>query len=124
METGRVNVRAADRALTYSWVALGAGLLAAGLHLPVSYALVKWSCATNQRGALIVLSAIAFCVTAGGAWLAGVCQSRLRSPADTDGAAQRDRSVFVAQAALGIDAILALFIAASTIGPLVLSPCA
>jgi hypothetical protein len=99
-------------------------MLAAGLHLPVSYALVKWSCATNQRAALIALSAIAFCVTAGGALLAGICHSRLRSRADVDDATPSHRSVFVAQAALGVDAILALFIAASTIGPLLVWPCA
>ena len=75
-----------------------------------------------RRAALLALSALV--VAAGGAWLAWSCQSQLRSHADAKGGAPSDRSLFVAQAALGIDAILALFIAASTFGPLVLSPCA
>lgn len=114
----------ADRALTWSWAALAAGMLAGAVHLPVSYALVKWSCATNQRTALILLALGAFLVTAGATWLAWSCQSRLRARIDATGQAPTDRSLFVAELALGTDAILALFIAASTVGPLVLSPCA
>lgn len=107
-----------------SWTALAMGMLAAGLHLPVSYALVKWSCASNQRTVLVLLAVVAFLVAAGGAWIAWSCQAQLRSRADPQGEAPADRSLFVAQVAVGTDVILALFIAASTVGPLVLSPCA
>jgi hypothetical protein len=114
----------ADRAMTRSWTALALGMLAAALHLPVSYALVKWSCAANQRTVLVLLALVALSVTAAGAWLAWSCQAHLRSRAEADGDALVARSLFIAQVALGTDAILALFIAASTVGPLVLSPCA
>jgi hypothetical protein len=114
----------ANRAMNRSSTALAMGMLASGLHLPVSYALVKWSCAANQRAALVVLAVVAFLITAAGARIAWSCQARLRSRTDANDDAPADRSLFVAQMAMGIDIILALFIAASTVGPLVLSPCA
>ena len=124
METRRASAHDPERALKQAWVALAAGMLAAGLHLPVSYALVKWSCATDQRAALIAIAAVAFMIAAAGAGLAWSSQSRLGTRTDERGAAPSDRSLFVARAVLGTDAILALFIAASTVGPLLLSPCA
>ena len=123
MET-RASEHDPERAIGQAWAALAAGMLATGLHLPVSYALVKWACATDRRAVLILIAVVAFLITIAGAWLAWSCQSRLRAHADTRGAAPSDRSLFVAQTALGTDIVLALFIAASTIGPLVLSPCA
>jgi cytochrome bd-type quinol oxidase subunit 2 len=124
MTTDPVKAQEADRSLTRTWMAMAAGALAAGLHLPVSYALVKWSCATNQRTVLVLLAVVAFLVAAAGAWLAWSCESQLRANADETGQAPADRSLFLARAALGIDVILALFIAASSYAPLVLSPCA
>lgn len=124
MDERTTTTRDADRVVSRAWTALAAGLLAVALHLPVSYALVKWSCATHQRTTLLLLAILAFLITVAGAGMAWSCQARLRAHADASGAAPGDRSLFVAQAALGIDAILALFIAASVIGPLVISPCA
>jgi cytochrome bd-type quinol oxidase subunit 2 len=114
----------ADRALIGSCTALALGMLAAGVHLPVSYALVKWSCAAHQRTVLVTLAVMAFLVTLGATWLAWSAHASLKARADAQGAGPADRSLFVAQMAVGIDVMLALFIAASTIGPLAISPCA
>jgi hypothetical protein len=124
MGGGEVLEKGVNRAMNRSWTALAMGMLASGLHLPVSYALVKWSCAADQRTALVLIAVVAFLITAAGAWIAWSCQAQLRSENDANGDAAADRSLFVAQMAMGIDVILALFIAASTVGPLVLSPCA
>jgi hypothetical protein len=114
----------ADRRLARAWGALLLGTAAAGLHLPVSYALVKWTCAAGHRTPLVLLALAALAATMVAAGIAWSCcrwsQGRGSDAADTGA----DRALFLGRVGLGTNLILALFILLSGVGLLVVSPCA
>ena len=112
-----------DRQRVALWVALAAGPAAAALHLPVSYALVKFACAWQRRTPLLMVALAALLLAAAGVWLAFASEARLRAAADEQGGRPIDRSLFLARVALGTNLTLALFIAGTAVATMVLSPC-
>jgi hypothetical protein len=70
-----------------------------------------------------VIAAAALALTAWGAWLGWTCLVKLRGAATDEGGRAIDRSYFMAVVAIGLDALLALWIVATVIH-LVLAPCA
>src|SRR5829696_7019638 len=96
---------AGDRQRLALWVALAAGPLAAALHLPVSYALVKFACRWQQRAPLLMVAVAALLLASIGAALAWRCHARLHDQADEHGHRPMDRNLFLARVALGTDVI-------------------
>ena len=112
-----------DRHRIALWTALTAGPAAAALHLPVSYALVKFACGWQRRTPLLLEAVGALLLASAGVWLAWTCEVRWRAIADEQGNRPDDRSLFLARVALGTNLTLALFIAGTVVATLVLSPC-
>ena len=111
-----------DRGLVQLMAALFVGPVAAGLHLQISYALVKWTCATGGTVVLIAVAALACGLSLAGAWLAWSLLARMRQVSE-DGGRRIDRSFFLAIVAIGLDVLLALFVVISAFAVFVLSPC-
>jgi hypothetical protein len=109
--------------VTRAWMALMLTMLATSLYLPVSYALVKWTCRSDQRLPLLLVALVTAVTALGSAWFTWSRRARLQSrphdPADDDKGLGR----FSADVALGTTLMLLLFVAVSTFAPLVLSPC-
>lgn len=105
------------------WFALAAGPLAAALHLPVSYALVKFACSWHQRLPLLLVGVASLLLSGAGVVLAWRCHARLHTEANERGHRPKDRSLFLARVALGNDVMLLLFIAGTIVSMTVLSPC-
>ena len=111
-----------DRTLLLLWASMLAGPLAFAFNIQVGYALVKWACSRQQPFVLIVVAAAALALAAGGAWLGWGRLVQVRGAANEEGARAIDRSYFMAVIAIGLDALVALWIVATVIH-LVLSPC-
>ena len=120
--TGEAREYWDDRGLVQLMAALFAGPVAAALHLQVSYALVKWTCATGGTGLLIAVAAVACIVSLAGAWLGWSLMGRMPQVSEA-GACRVDRSFFIAVVAIGLDVLLALFVIVSAFAVFVLSPC-
>ena len=105
------------------WVALLAGPAAAGLQLSVSYALVKWACASGGEWLLVGLAVAFLLVAAGSAALGFV---HLVSVGDEHGAARTwsaDSRRVLAVTAIGLNALIVLFFVNTLIAHLGLTPC-
>lgn len=111
------------RGLVLLWASMLAGPLAFALNLQVGYALVKWACSREQEFLLTLVAVLAFALTASGAWLGWTCLIKVRDAADEQGGRLVDRSYFMAVVAIGLNALLALWIVAATFPQIVLSPC-
>jgi len=97
------------------WSGILAGPIAWALDLGVSYALVKWVCATRHEEVLhaITLGALALvCVGAVLSWLA-LQQTATDEP--TDGGRPRQRARFMAVLGLTVSALFALQIVAGAV---------
>jgi hypothetical protein len=106
-----------------AFFALVLTMAATSLHLPVSYALVKWTCQAGHRGPLLLVALGAAFATLGSAWLTWSGRARLRKRASDEPAGPVDLARFVTNVALGVALVLLLFVGVSTFAILVLSPC-
>jgi hypothetical protein len=97
--------------------------LAWALDLQVSYALVKWSCATGWHAGLWIVPALSLSLVAAAAWHSWGCWTALRQQAAPAGAAHEDRSYFLAVTGLALAALFALLIVTSALPRALLSPC-
>ena len=112
-----------DWGLVLLWTSMLAGPLAWGLNLQVGYALVKWACSREQAFVLTVVAVITFAATLAGAYLGWSCLLTVRAAADELGGRTIDRSYFMAVIAVGLNLLLALLIAVSSVHQFLLSPC-
>jgi hypothetical protein len=111
-----------DRGLVLLWTAMLAGPVAFAFNLQVGYALVKWACSRQQPFVLLAVAMVALALTTAGAWLGWTCLAKLRGTANEEGGRVIDRSYFMAVVAIGLDALLALWMVTTMIH-LMLSPC-
>jgi hypothetical protein len=105
------------------WTGLLAGPLAWATDLMVRYALVHWSCGTQQTIVLKLISAVTLIVIIGGGVVAARTYSQIPSGAPTDGGRPIDRSRFMALGGMLTAALFALVVIASAIPPWVLDAC-
>lgn len=106
-----------------AFAALVVTMVATSLHLPISYALVKWTCQAGHRSPLLAVALGAAIATLASAWLTWSGRARLRRRARDEPAGPVDLATFVTNVALGVTLVLLLFVGASTFAVLVLSPC-
>ncbi len=114
------------------WEHVGLTKLVIGLLLPpfawlldlqVSYAAVKWACAADARGVLLLLPLGSLALVALASWASWSCWTMLRHQASLEGAAMQDRSYFLAIGGLAMSAVFALLILTSYAPRYFLSPC-
>ena len=105
------------------WLALLAGPAAASLQLSVNYALVKWACRQGGAWVLWALTAAFMVVSVIGVALALVHLVRAgdRHPATQIWSTESRR--LLAMTAVGLDALVVVFLLNSMIALQVLSPC-
>ena len=112
-----------DWGLVLLWTSMLSGPLAWGLNLQIGYALVKWACSREQTFLLLLVDALGLAGALAGAWLGWSCLVKIRDAADEQGARPIDRSHFMAVIAIGLNLLLGLLIATSTVHVFILSPC-
>jgi hypothetical protein len=104
------------------WTSFFLAPLAWAFDQSLSYALVKWVCATGHKNVLTVISLAALAMTGAGGRLGWVQLQRLRD-AREDGGRQPDRSYFLAVVAIGFNVLIALLIVTAAVPRFILSPC-
>jgi hypothetical protein len=112
-----------DWGLLLLWTSMLAGPLAFAINLQIGYALVKWACSREQAFLLPLVSVVALALTAWGAWLGWTCLAKVRDAANGEGGRRIDRSYFMAIIAIGLNALLALWVLTTMFPQAVLSPC-
>jgi hypothetical protein len=121
---------AADREAQPYWEDWGAVLLLTGVLLPptawfldlqVSYALVKWACAHDQRGVIVAAGLGSLALIASAAAMSWSCWKKVRSAHD-GGGGMEDRSYMLALSGIGLSGFFALLVVTSMTTRL-LSPC-
>jgi hypothetical protein len=105
------------------WTSMLAGPVAFGFNLQVGYALVKWACSREQTFVLTLVAAGALALAGWGAWLGWTLLTQVSATADERGGRMIDRSYFMAQVAIGLNLLIALWILTSTFPQVILSPC-
>jgi hypothetical protein len=105
------------------WTGLLAPPLAWAADLMVRYALVQWSCSTQQTVVVKVISVATLAVVIGGGVVAARAYSQIPSGAPTDGGRPIDRSRFMAIGGMLTAALFALVVIAGAIPPWVLDAC-
>jgi hypothetical protein len=107
-------------------MALAAAFFLAPLALAfdqgMTYALVKWACATGSGNVLTGIAVIGVAMTAAGAMSGWATLFALRG-ADPNGGRRRDPRYFMAVVSIGLNALVALLILTAVIPRGVLSPC-
>lgn len=112
-----------DWGLVLLWTSMLSGPVAFAVNLQVGYALVKWACSREQTFLLPLVALMALALTGLGAWLGWSCLVKVREAADEEGGSVIDRSYFMAVVAIGLNALLALWILTTMFPQAVLSPC-
>ena len=92
------------------------------LDVQVSYALVKWACAHDQRGVIVAAGLGSLALIAASAAMSWSCWKKVRSAADDSGGRIEDRSYMLALSGLGLSGFFALLVVTSMATRL-LSPC-
>jgi dolichyl-phosphate-mannose--protein O-mannosyl transferase len=105
------------------WAGILAGPVAWALDLSLSYALVKWTCASRQPMLMHALPAAALAMVATGAVLSFIALRRTSGDTPTDGGHPVARARFMAILGLTVCALFALTIVAGTIPWWVLDAC-
>jgi hypothetical protein len=102
------------------WFALLAGPVAWALRQLASYALVTPACRLGGTQPLVAIAATMLGLTLIGTWVGARCLVRSRHSRD---GAVAVRASFMAMVAMGLNLLVALLIALSTVAEFVLSPC-
>jgi hypothetical protein len=105
------------------WTGILTGPVAWALDLSISYALVKWSCATRHETLLHAMTPAALAIVAGGALVSFAALQRTTGDTPTDGGDPRQRARFMAILGLTSCALFALTIVAGAIPRWVLDAC-
>jgi hypothetical protein len=119
----KADVAAAPPSAAILWAGLLVGPLAWGADLMVRYALVHWSCGTQQTVVLKIISAVTLLVVIGAGFVAARAYSQIPAGAPTDGGRPIDRSRFMALGGMLTAALFALVVIAGAIPPWVLDAC-
>jgi hypothetical protein len=121
--TDTVVERDVARGPTGLWLALLAGPAAASLQLSVNYALVKWACAAGRAWVLAALAAMFLAVAIAGL----VIGTRHLVSVGGDDPLSRTWSApsrhLLAAVAIGMNALIAIFLINTLIAIATLSPC-
>jgi hypothetical protein len=112
-----------DWGLVLLWTSMLSGPVAFAINLQVGYALVKWACSREQEFLLPLVAILALALTVWGAWLGWTCLVKVRDAANEQGGHIIDRSYFMAIVAIGLNALLALWVLTTMFPQAVLSPC-
>jgi hypothetical protein len=88
----------------------------------LSYAVMKWVCATGYTSMLTAISLAALAMTMAGGWLGWSLLAQARTGRE-DGGAQIDRSRFLALVAVGVNGLIAVLIVTAGTARYILSPC-
>ena len=105
------------------WTGILAGPTALAADQLTSYALVKWTCATERQELLHLIAVAALAIAAGGAFVSWQALRHTREDVPTDGGQPRQRARFMAILGLTTSAFFALAILALAIPPAVLDAC-
>jgi hypothetical protein len=105
------------------WTGVLAGPIAWACDLGVSYALVKWTCASQRDLPLHAITFVALAVVAAGAAVSWRALRQTSAGAPTDGGDPRERARFMAILGLTSNALFALAIVAGAIPRWVLDAC-
>jgi hypothetical protein len=105
------------------WAGMLAGPAAWALDLSASYALVHWTCSSQLRMVLHLISVLALVLTAGGAAASWTALQRARSDAVEDGPRPMDRGKFMATLGLLIAALFGLVIVSALVPQVMLDAC-
>jgi hypothetical protein len=105
------------------WTGILAGPLAWAADLMVRYALVHWSCGTQQTIVLKFISLVTLLVVIGGGVIAWRAYDQIPSGVPTDGGRPIERSRFMAVVGMVTAALFALAVIATAIPPWVLDAC-
>ena len=111
-----------DRGLVLLLTALVVAPAAWFLDQGLSYALMKWVCATGYKTVLTAISATTLAMALGGGWLGWSLLARAGDGRD-DGGTRVDRSQFLAIVAVTFNALVALLIVTAGVSRYILSPC-
>lgn len=93
------------------------------VDLQISYAIVKWACAHDQRGLILMIPVFSLAVIGLSTWLLWSRWTKLRYVARADSGGEVDASYFVAVIGLLMNATFALLIVSSLAPRYFLSPC-
>jgi hypothetical protein len=105
------------------WTGILAGPVAWAGDLLVRYALVHWSCGTQQTAALNLISVVTLFLVVTGGIVAWRTFRRTPSQAPTDGGRPADRSRFMALLGILTSTLFALVVLAGAIPQWVLDAC-
>jgi hypothetical protein len=105
------------------WTGILAGPVAWALDLSISYAIVKWTCASQRETLLQAVAPAALMVVAIGAAVSYLALQQTASDTPTDGGEPRQRARFMAILGLTTSALFALTIVAGAIPSWVLDAC-
>jgi hypothetical protein len=105
------------------WTGILAGPAAWGAYLTISYALVEWTCLTQNETPLRAIALSALLVALGGGAVSWVALQHTSGEAPTDGGRPRHRARFMAVLGLTMSVLFALTIVAGTIPQWVLDAC-
>ncbi len=123
MSKASVASRVGPRSPLGLWLALLAGPTAGSLQLSVNYALVKWACASGGEWVLTAIAAVLLVLSLGGAGLGAlhlVGVGEQHAVARTWSAESRR---LLAATAIGLDALIAVFLVNTLIAFAALTPC-
>jgi hypothetical protein len=105
------------------WAGILAGPVAWAVDLSASYALVKWTCASQREAVLHLITLASLLVIVGGAVVSWVALQHTAADVPTDGGGPRQRARFMAILGLASSALFALMIIAIAIPRWVLDAC-
>jgi hypothetical protein len=105
------------------WIGILAGPVVWAADLTTSYALVRWSCSTQQFGVLHLITLLSILLVIGGAWVAWLGLQQTRGNGPEDGGRPRERARFMSILGLTSSAFFVLAILANEMPRWVLHAC-
>jgi hypothetical protein len=105
------------------WLALLAGPGVASLQLSVNYALVKWACASGGAWVLATLAAVFLAVAVAGVVLGAMHLVSVGEDHPVSRTWSAQSRHLLAAVAIGVDALIAIFLVNTLIAIATLSPC-
>lgn len=121
-----------SREARYYWGHKGLMLLMGGLllaplawflDLQISYATVKWACASGRRELMLLIPIGSLSLIAVAGAMSWSCWRKLRGEGRLEGGQMEDRSYFLALAGLAMSGVFALLVLTSLLPRYMLSPC-